>query len=67
MDTMTQVQILEETVCISHSTNTLGKSMNQTILPPAMDKIVDHTGFFSLGMAPSLEEGKLNSNLLNLA
>ena len=28
----------DETDCISHSTNTLGKGMNQIILPPAMDK-----------------------------
>ena len=31
-------QILDETDCISHSTNTLGKGMNPFILPPAMDK-----------------------------
>ena len=30
-----QVQILDETDCISHSTNTLGKSMNRIIFPPA--------------------------------
>ena len=29
---------LDETDCISHSTNTLGKGMNQIILPPAMGK-----------------------------
>ena len=29
---------LNETDCISHSTNTLGKGMNPIILPPAMDK-----------------------------
>ena len=34
----TQVQILDETDCISHSTNTLGKGMNPIILPPAMGK-----------------------------
>ena len=34
----TRVQILDETDCISHSTNTLGKGMNPIILPPAMDK-----------------------------
>ena len=28
----------DETDCISHSTNTLGKSMNPIILPPAMGK-----------------------------
>ena len=31
-------QILDETECISHSTNTLGKGMNPIILPLAMDK-----------------------------
>ena len=29
---------LDETDCISHSTNTLGKQMNPIILPPAMGK-----------------------------
>ena len=29
---------LDETDCISHSTNTLGKGMNPIILPPAMGK-----------------------------
>ena len=38
MDTETRVQILDEIYCISHSTNTLGKSMNPIILPPAMIK-----------------------------
>ena len=38
MNTATQVQILDETDCISHSTNTLGKGMNPIILPPAMGK-----------------------------
>ena len=38
MDTPTRVQILDETDCISHSTNTLGKGMNPIILPPAMGK-----------------------------
>ena len=38
MDTATRVQILDKTDCISHSTNTLGKSMNLIILPPAMGK-----------------------------
>ena len=35
----------DETDCISHSTNTLGKGMNPIILPPA---IVEQTGFFIL-------------------
>ena len=38
MDTATQVQILDETDCISHSTNNLGKGKNPIILPPAMGK-----------------------------
>ena len=38
MDTATWVQILDETDCISHSTNTFGKGMNPIILPPAMGK-----------------------------
>ena len=38
MDTAIPVQILDETDCISHSTNTLGKGMNPIILPPAMGK-----------------------------
>ena len=62
MDTATQVQILDETNCISRSTNTLGKDTNPIILPPAM---VGQTGFFNFGEATSLGEGKLNSNLLN--
>ena len=30
--------ILDKNDCISHSTNTLGKGMNQIILPPVMGK-----------------------------
>ena len=33
-----RIQLLDETDCISHSTNTLGKGMNPIILPPAMGK-----------------------------
>ena len=66
MDTATQVQILNEAVCILQSTNTLGKGMNLIILSPVMGKIVVPTGPFSLGMATYLGEGKtLNLNLLN--
>ena len=59
MDTATQVQILDKTDRISHSTNTLGKGMNPIILPPAMGKIAGQTRFFSLGEAAGLGEGKL--------
>ena len=38
MDTTKRVQILDETDCVSHSPNTLGKGMNPIILPPAMGK-----------------------------
>ena len=38
MGTTTRVQILDQTDCISHITNTLGKGMNPIILPPAMGK-----------------------------
>ena len=38
MDTETQVQILDDAVCISHSVDIIGKCMNATILPPDMGK-----------------------------
>ena len=34
----TRVQILDETDCISQSTNTFSKGMNPIILPPSMGK-----------------------------
>ena len=37
-ETVTPIQILDKVVCISHSANTLGKDMNPTIFPPAIDK-----------------------------
>ena len=59
MDTATRVQILGETDCISHSTNTLGKGMNPNILPPAMGKIVGQTG--SSALVRQLVKEKENS------
>ena len=38
MDTAIRVQILDETDCISHSINTIGKGMNPVILPLTMVK-----------------------------
>ena len=38
MDTVTKVQVLDETICISHRVNTLGKGMKPTIISPAMSK-----------------------------
>ncbi len=64
MDTAIRVPILDETDCISHSTNTLGKGMN----PISRDlhfflfflkRIVGQIRFFSLGEASGLGEGKL--------
>ena len=48
MFTATRVQILAETDCISHSTNTLGEGMNPIILPPAMGKLKDRLGSSAL-------------------
>ena len=38
MDTVTRVQIMDQTNCIPHSTNTLEKGINPIILPPPMGK-----------------------------
>ena len=38
MEMVTLVQILDEAVCISLCTNALGKSMNSSLLPSAIDK-----------------------------
>ena len=38
MNMVTRIQIPDEVVCFSHSSNTLGKGMNASILPPAMRK-----------------------------
>ena len=59
MDTATRVQILDETDCISHSTNTLGKGMNPIILPPAMDKYQGRQG--SSALVRQLVQEKENS------
>ena len=55
VDMAIRVQIIGETVCVSHRANTLEKGMNPIILPPAMGKIVGHSGLFSLCMATDLE------------
>ena len=38
MDTKTQVQILNDAICISHDVNTFGKGMHLSIFTPAMSK-----------------------------
>ena len=50
MDPVTQVQFLDEAVCISHSDNTLEKCMNPTILSSCGYR-VEQTGFFQRGVA----------------
>ena len=52
MESASQVQTLDESVCFSLSIITLGKGMNPTIQ-------VRQTGLFDFGMATSLEKGKL--------
>ena len=59
LDTATRVQILDETDCISHSTNTLGEGMNPIILPPAMGKQYDRLG--SSALLRQLVQEKENS------
>ena len=61
MDTATRVQILDQTDCISHCVNTLGKSMNPIILLPAMGKQQDRLG--SLALVRQLVQEKENSEL----
>ena len=56
MDTATRVQILDESDCISHSTNTLGKGMNPIYYHSSYGKIVGQIVFFSLGEATSQEK-----------
>ena len=48
MNTAIRVQNLDETDCISHSTNTLEKDMNPIILPPAMVKWLGRQGSSAL-------------------
>ena len=59
MNTATRGQILNEVVCISHYTNTHGKSMNPTILFTVMGEIVGQAEIFNIVVATSLGERKL--------
>ena len=67
MNVETRVQILCKAVCISHSTNTFGKDMNPNYSLSSNGQIVGQTELFNFGMATSLGERKLNSDLLNSA
>ena len=63
MDIANRVQILDEAVCISHSTNTFRKGSNPTILLLTKSKMVGQSGLFNVGMTSGLGERILNSNL----
>ena len=54
MELATQVQILDNVVCISLCANALGICFSS-----AMVKSVGQTGFFCFGWATRLREGKL--------
>ena len=56
MVTVIRVQILNEAVCISHSTNTLGKGMKLIILLPARDKEWDRQRSLTLVRQPVKEK-----------
>ena len=66
MDVATQVQVLDELIAFHIQLITLGKSMDSTILLPAMGKIVGETRLFNLGMAINLNSNLLNSKKLTL-
>ena len=55
MDTVEQVQILDEAVCISHCANTFGKGMNP-IISLQLWAIEGQAELFNLGMATGLED-----------
>ena len=59
----TQVQILYKAVCISYNVRTLGKGINPTIL---FLRLRVNTRADWAYLVTGLQEGKLNSNLLNL-
>ena len=56
MDTVTQIQIMDEAIFISHSANIIGKGINPTILPLAMGKL---TTLFNFWMPTGLGEEEL--------
>ena len=64
MDPVNRVQVLDEAVSISLSTNSLGKGKNPPTLPAAMGKIVGRIRLFNLSVAADQGEG--NSIKLHL-
>ena len=56
MDSVIQVQILNEAACVSFHVNVLWKCMNSSILLLSMSKLVEQIVFFVHGWVSSLEE-----------
>ena len=50
------VQIVDETVGIPHSTNTLGKGLNPNFLPPAIGKLWGRLGSLDMVWQSNLKE-----------
>ena len=57
-----EVLIRDEVICISHSANTFGKSINLTNLHLAVGKRVGQIRFFSFGMATGISAEKKIQN-----
>ena len=55
MDAVTQVQILDEAVCIFHGVNTFLERYESNYSPTSYGQ----TGFFGFSVATSIGEGKL--------
>ena len=66
MDTATRVQILDETDCISHSTNTLGKGMNSIILPPARRRKTLNSNLLNFALKLTLSYPARAEGLVNI-
>ncbi len=62
MDTATRVPIQDDTDCILHSANTLGKGVNPIILPPVMGKQQDTLS--SSAFVKQLVQEKENSEFI---
>ena len=56
MDTVTQIQTLDETFCTLHISNIFGKNMHTTILSPAIGKFQGRLGSLTLLLQPVLEK-----------
>ena len=65
MNTANRVQIQNETICKLHSTNTLRRCVNPTILSPAIVILEGRRSSLTLECNPSRRRKTLNSNLLN--